>query len=756
MLKRLKRRLHEPAGNLHVCGFICLAAGVLMLVEVFAIEPKGLFLAVAVVTGLCALSLVYAGLKGEFYLLDLRLARMGFDAVFPVRANNPSRPSTLSILLYGAGILGAFGGYCFLALADAGTISSEADLVDWGRLDKRPMVLGYLVVGAFIAFHWFMVGFFFGPASASRHGVETTTHWPARLVGGVVIALLAYCWIALPALRSVAPEAGDTLARFYDLHSHVHLGALEQIRLGAVPYLEAQTQYGLGNQLLMYFLVNLVHFSNHGFYAANILLNVICVVGFFVLLQQALGFRWALAGLIGWILLPSPYGVVNFTGWAIFTRWLVIPILALLLAHRLLAASPGKGMSVVACVVGIIWGIGGFLSQENFSGGFLVVVFSLALFGPASGMELRRLAQFAGVFLGCGVITFAGLISTFVGATHLFEAVALANAKSGLVMAGHSNSIWSDNLGLSLAFKVLNGRLYTTFDTYGELGYLLETYGLALLLVVVIGLLAGVLGRRWRSTNDRERMFLWKFGGVAVGAYVLHLFTLLRSDASHLAGPSFLLPLFLLMLPLFAWRFASSGSLRVGVLLVSVGFIAGSAIAEREEVGRKIDDLGNVLKDTATAFSIYRELRSFRGQPPDLAARYSPIARYQKAFRADKDFDEAQELFGLLHERLRGRPVELGFYRVDDLVADPDSFYFLGGFRSISGITSPKNSIWLKAEEAAWIRKLAGARAGCIFFEPDPKGKLFEAWMNSARPPAKIVLEPIVGRRPYGVLACKS
>lgn len=756
MLDRLKRALLEPANNLQVCCFICLAAAVLMLAEVFAIDSRGVFLVVAAVTGLCALSLVYAASKGAFFRLDLRLARLGTHAVFPVRPGNPSRPSALSILLYGAGVIGAVGGYSYLALADAGTISSEADLVDWGRLDKRPMVLGYLVVVAFVAFHWFMVGFFFEPAAVNRRGTDASIGWPARLGGGVAIALLAYCWIALPALRSVAPEAGGGMARFYDLHSHVHLGALEQIRLGAVPYLEAQTQYGLGNQLLMYFLVNVVHFSNHGFYAANILLNAVCVVGFFVLLQQALGFRWALAGLIGWILLPSPYSVVDFTGWAIFTRWLAIPILALLLAHRLLAVGPGRGTWLVACGAGIIWGLGGFLSQENFSGGFLVLLFALTLFGPASGMGLRLIAQFAAAFIGCGVITFAVLVSSFLGVAHLLEAFALANAKSGLVMAGHSNSIWSDDLGLSLAFKVLNGRLYTTFGSYGELVELLETYGLAILLVVAMGLFAGVLGRRRRSLSDGERTFLWKFGAVAVGAYVLHLFTLLRSDASHLAGPSFLLPLFLLMLPLFVWRFVPRGPLGVGVLVVSMGFIAGSAIAERHEVGRKIGDLGNVWKDTTASLAIYRELRSFRGQSTDLTSRYSPIPRYQKAFRADKDFGEAQELFGLLHERLRGRPVELGFYRVDGLVENPDSFYFLGGFRSVSGITSPKNSIWLKSEEEAWIRKLAGARGACVFFEPEPKGKLFEAWMRSVQPPGTIVLEPIVGKRAYGVLACKS
>jgi len=72
MLDRLKRALLEPANNLQVCGFICLAAAVLMLAEVFAIDSRGVFLAVAAVTGLCALSLVYAASKGAFFRLDLR------------------------------------------------------------------------------------------------------------------------------------------------------------------------------------------------------------------------------------------------------------------------------------------------------------------------------------------------------------------------------------------------------------------------------------------------------------------------------------------------------------------------------------------------------------------------------------------------------------------------------------------------------------------------------------------------------------
>jgi hypothetical protein len=56
---------------------------------------------------------------------------------------------------------------------------------------------------------------------------------------------------------------------------------------------------------------------------------------------------------------------------------------------------------------------------------------------------------------------------------------------------------------------------------------------------------------------------------VTVGAYALHLFTLLRSDLSHLSGPSFLLPLFLLMLPLFAWQCVRPGLGR-GALLSEI------------------------------------------------------------------------------------------------------------------------------------------------------------------------------------------
>ena len=122
----------------------------------------------------------------------------------------------------------------------------------------------------------------------------------------MLIAILAYCWIAIAGLREVIPGDSGALARFYDYHSHVHLGVLEQIRLGAMPYLEAQTQYGLGNLLLLYFATDIINFSNHGFYAGAMLVDVVCVVAFFVVLQQLLGLGWAIAASRGMGALAEP------------------------------------------------------------------------------------------------------------------------------------------------------------------------------------------------------------------------------------------------------------------------------------------------------------------------------------------------------------------------------------------------------------------------------------------------------------------
>lgn len=712
-------------------GLVCLAAAALLIVEVAVLESRSGFLLAALPTAALALGLVHriASRRGE-----------GHGSV-----------------LYVGGLLGAVAGYCYLALAPSGAIAPQDEVIEWGRMDKRPLIFGYLGIAAFIAFHWLWVAFVQGAPPAGRPATaDTAPGWAGRVLGAIAIAALAYCWLGLPALRGAGVAGGDGLAKFYDVHAHVHLSALQQLRLGALPYLEAQTQYGPGNQLLLGALTDFVHFSNHGFLAANLLLNVVCVILFFVIVQQFLGFGWAVAGLLGWVLWPSPAGRIDVAGWAVLTRWLVIPILSLWLAWLLLGAGSARRGGSMAVPAGALWGLGGFLSQENLSGGLLVLFFSLALFAPVSGMVPKRLALTTGLFVLAGGLTFAALVSAFVGPSHLFEVLALANAKSGLVMAGVSNSIWSDNLGLQFTWNIVDGRLETDLEAFGEFRELILTYGLVFLLLLVLGLLAAFLGRKWGSADERTRGFCRKFAGVTVGAFVLHLFSLLRSDTSHLSGPSYLLPVFLLMLPLFFWRCVSPGMARTGMVVVSLAVVAEALVSGRLEVERRVAGLSGVWSDTLAVIDFYGELRSHRGEKSDLAGLYSPLSGMQAVFRNHPDFRETDEFFSLLRDRLGGRPVELGSYRFNDLVSHPDTAYFLGGLRSLSGITSPKNSLWLRSEQQAWIARVAEMRSGCLFFNVDSNKQLVEAWMRSVKPPRTMDIELITGRREYGILACKS
>ncbi|MDP3158382.1 MAG: hypothetical protein Q8N31_00070 [Reyranella sp.] len=768
-LEAIRRALFEPANNLHVSGVITFVAACFLLIAALIIDSKGVFLLVAAPTIVVALSLIWSASRTDTRPLDALVARKFGRTTLALLPTSPTAPNTLAVLLYCLGVMGSAAGYGYLAL----TSSSVGEDIRWGLLDKRPIVFGYLIVGAFVAFHWAVVGSFFGRQSAGRPtpSIEiaasgflgrASVRWTLKALGGAFVAFLAYCLIALPALRAVStgirhrrPVDGRGLADFYDLHAHVHLGAFEQIRLGATPYLEAETQYGLGNQVLMYFLTSFVNFSNHGFFAANILLNAVCIVAFFIILQQFLGLGWASLGLLGWLLLPSPYIIADFAGWAILTRWLAIPILSLLFAYLLLKADPTRRTWVGPLLAGVIWGTGSFLSQENLSGGLLVFALSLALFGPVSGLQLRGIARFSALFLASGTLALVASVATFVGLSRCLEVFRLANTKSSLVMAGLSNSLWSENLELSATFIMVNGRLQSVFGAEGIFAPLLQTYGFAILLMVAVALLAGFLGRRWYAAGERDRAFVRKFAGVTVGAYVLHLFTLLRSDFTHLYGPSVLLPIFLVMLPLFVWRCVRPGVLRGALLVISLGVILEAAIAGRFEIGRRIDKASTVWSDSTAVLQTYRDLRNLRQEPPDLAARYSPTATFQDAFRNHRDFDETKELFGLLRERLRGRRVELGFYRVSELIDHPELFYFFGGFRSVSGITSPTNSIWLRSEENAWVDKVVNAESACVFFESDADTKLFEAWKKSA-PPGTVVTEPIVGKRLYGILSCKT
>ena len=148
-------------------SLICLVAAALLLLEVTVAGSRSGFLLAALPTAAVALVLVHqiARRRGE-----------GHGA-----------------LLYAVGVLGAVAGYCYLALSPAAAISPRDEVIEWGRMDKRPLVFGYLGIGAFIAFHWLWVAFLRGvPPAVRPPAAVAAPGWPARVLGAVAIAVLAY------------------------------------------------------------------------------------------------------------------------------------------------------------------------------------------------------------------------------------------------------------------------------------------------------------------------------------------------------------------------------------------------------------------------------------------------------------------------------------------------------------------------------------------------------------------------------------
>ncbi len=775
----------QPANNAGVSNLVVALAALLLVAASLAVPSKAVFLPLGAALGASALGLVYAIVTARPLSLDARLVGR--------RLAGARKPDVLRTMLVKLGVVGGVAAYAYLALTSSGLqmtrydfntsflnlaltqadgSSGKDEVLRWGLYDKRPLFFAYLLIVAFAVYYrltlW-LVEQLTRPAQAtapvssvpSRVGLRSTSaqRLLRRLGGAALIAVLAFAWIGVPTLRAVTPSIGDGLALFHNIHNYVHLSGLEQIRQGALPFVEAKTQYGLGNQTLLYLATNAIHFSLHGFYAACVLIDIACVLLFFVCVQQLLGLRWALLCLLGWLVLPSPLDFLpGMAAGALQTRWVAVAILSLALANLLLGRHPNRRRLLGALACGLLWGVGGFLSQENLSGGLLVLALSLALFAPAAGLRLGEIVRFAGLFLASGLLADLILTASVVGIGHVATTFALAAQKPGLVVAGVSDSWWSDPLGLTLGFNALNGIFDGLFRTHGAFGPLLETYGDAIVLVVTLVLLARLMSRHFAELDAQTRDFVAKFGGVTVGAYVLLSFGLLRSDAGHLASPALLMPLFIPMLVVFAWRCLGRGPARRALMAYPLAVVVLSTLPQIPRIPQIADATtpAALWRDGTRAVAAYRDLRQARQDPDDLANRYSPLPAYQAQLRRHPDFPATREMFDRLRAALQGRRVELSFYRVNRLIESPELFYFLGGFRSITGITSPMTTLWLRSEEDAWIRSVAAANTGCLFLDVDPKGYLVAAWRKSLGPGQSLAELPIAGTRDYGSLSCKT
>jgi len=222
-VRHLRWALQGPAGNLYLCGIIALAAAILLLVEATLFPAKVTFFVLAAPAVIAALVLVHIVARTEALPLDDAIGRFARGVGLAIRP--AGTPSVFVVLLYCAGIVGAAGGYAWLALTTS-SITRDDVVVVWSLLDKRQPVFAYLVIGAFVLFHRAMVSLYFAPTYGWHEAVAPRRPWLARLAGAIVVAVIAYGWLGAEALRDVVPGGEATLGKFYEYHSLVHLGGL--------------------------------------------------------------------------------------------------------------------------------------------------------------------------------------------------------------------------------------------------------------------------------------------------------------------------------------------------------------------------------------------------------------------------------------------------------------------------------------------------------------------------------------------------
>ena len=386
-------------------------------------------------------------------------------------------------------------------------------------LDKRWLATLYVIgIGATLAIPA-LLRWWYGGAVAIPPGVEARRPgWLNRVTGAVLV--LGLSWLA-----AGPPWNVERHHRPIDFHEQVHLGPLQAVDKGIVPFVgPAATQYGPGSQLIAYgFMKWTDDFSVTGFRRANLLFN------FVTLLAVGLAAAWLIDAPTTLLIMvlalafsplaffrPMADGTFEGAyGWGNALRYLgavlVVPVAALSGARF-----PLSRWRLSDIGLGVAWGFFAWVAQENLTSTGGALLLTVAVCAAASATTWARAAD----LLRSMAIGFAmwwlpvfafyawhGELTAFIG--NYFR-VALAITK------GFQNTWWND----------------------GESSYAAYLYTPAV-----------VVGIGWLTLWDLRRLDLRRLADeqVRLFAYVsvlatCYLTALYRSDSSHVVNTMIALP----------------------------------------------------------------------------------------------------------------------------------------------------------------------------------------------------------------------
>jgi len=388
--------------------------------------------------------------------------------------------------------------------------------------------------------------------------------------------------------------------REIEYHEQVHLGPLQAIEKGYLPYVgPASSQYGPGSQLLTYAVMKWSgHFDLLGYRAA----------GAWIQLLTAFGICAAAALFLeGWMLIPlfllalaySPLGFFyylpngaldGFFGWANGFRYLGATIF---LGGLPLALERGRGAAIG---LGAALGAFCYLAQENLStaiagGGLFLLLVWLTATQPA----LRLARALAWIACGFGAVWMPVLI---------FYA---AHGQLGAFLRRYLL------FGAGVAHGFLNSWWLSPHDNPQYRAYL---YTGALLIAIGIFILFDSRARRLRFALEARQTRLLAFVCAGAAAYSVSLF---RSDSWHQRNTTVALPFVLLL----AFRDLPRWTVRAGwPRWVLRGAIAAAALWIYPLIGSfAADAYGNLVA---------APIRRLRPAPQPTAVAPDPRVPFQR------------------------------------------------------------------------------------------------------------------------------
>jgi hypothetical protein len=393
----------------------------------------------------------------------------------------------------------------------------EDDSIKWGYFDKRWILALYGLGVVLVYFPAGMKRLLDTLSDRAVNAPELMVHERARVLFWRRIAAVTSCGFLL-AFLDIGPMISDGLVNVWDPHELVHLGPLQKLAQGAIPYVGAKTQYGPGHQLITFLMMRQTEFTLLGLRASFFVLNIIAEGVLFAAVLYSLGWGIGMAGIL-FSRLFCPVFYLGFVGWFIEFRWMGALLVGLLLPLVIWSDRSRLSSSTAVAAIGVIGGVLAWFSQENFSTvlvtGSLIFCASLARGRYSFWTALSLL----GVFALSHILSFLILLSATVGPANVAEALHDAFRVGTLWAKGLANTPWTP---------------WPSPQSPWTAAFYLTPF-------VVIILTAVALWAPAQRTQADERT-LGKFLGVAGAAASLVPITLLRSDDAHFLGPSLALP----------------------------------------------------------------------------------------------------------------------------------------------------------------------------------------------------------------------